>query len=120
MDWSKLRELEFQEHLSEKNRLLARLQVEFQCRLCPDLEKHYGLINEERELRAKLDELRMIISDQNLVLLPEYEQRIQVLKTLKYIDDNCTVQLKGRVACEVIAIYSAGTESNKMIFMHGD
>lgn len=43
----------------------------------------------------------MALSDQNLELLPDYEQRIAVLKELQFIDDNSTVQLKGRVACEV-------------------
>ena len=43
----------------------------------------------------------MALSDQNLELLPDYEQRIDVLKELQFIDDNSTVQLKGRVACEV-------------------
>lgn len=43
----------------------------------------------------------MALSDQNLELLPDYEQRIDVLKDLKFIDENSTVLLKGRVACEV-------------------
>lgn len=43
----------------------------------------------------------MAISDQNLELLPDYEQRIAVLKDLEHIDENQTVRLKGRVACEV-------------------
>ena len=45
--------------------------------------------------------LKMAISEQNLELIPDYEQRIAVLQDLKFIDDNCTVLLKGRVACEV-------------------
>lgn len=45
--------------------------------------------------------LKLAISDQNLELLPDYEQRVQVLKELKFIDENATVLLKGRVACEV-------------------
>jgi superfamily II RNA helicase len=43
----------------------------------------------------------MALSDQNLELLPDYEQRIDVLKELQHIDENSTVLLKGRVACEV-------------------
>jgi len=43
----------------------------------------------------------MAISDQNLDLIPDYEQRIEVLKELKFIDENSTIQLKGRVACEI-------------------
>jgi superfamily II RNA helicase len=43
----------------------------------------------------------MAISDQNLELIPDYEQRVDVLKDLKFIDQNSTVLLKGRVACEI-------------------
>lgn len=41
------------------------------------------------------------MSDQNLRLLPDYEQRVSVLKELGFIDANSNVELKGRVACEV-------------------
>ena len=41
------------------------------------------------------------MSDQNLELLPDYEQRIDVLKELGFIDEHGNVELKGRVACEV-------------------
>ena len=41
------------------------------------------------------------MSDQNLQLLPDYEQRISVLKALGFIDQHSRVELKGKVACEV-------------------
>ena len=41
------------------------------------------------------------MSDQNLQLLPDYEQRIHVLKDLGFIDEGSRVELKGKVACEV-------------------
>lgn len=56
--------------------------------------------------------LRLALSDHNLELLPDYEQRIQVLKELKFIDDNSTVLLKGRVACEVRFIINIQHSSN--------
>lgn len=52
-------------------------------------------------MREKLDNLRLSISDQNLELIPDYEQRLDVLRELRFIDENSTVLLKGRVACEV-------------------
>jgi antiviral helicase SKI2 len=58
----------------------------------------------EKVLRARIAELKMRISDQNLELIPDYEQRIEVLKALKFIDENSTVLLKGRVACEVCGL----------------
>lgn len=42
------------------------------------------------------------MSDQNLQLLPDYEQRIAVLRELGFIDEHARVELKGKVACEVI------------------
>jgi len=48
-----------------------------------------------------LAQLQFRLSDRNLTLLPDYHQRINVLRKLKYVDENATVQLKGRVACEV-------------------
>jgi antiviral helicase SKI2 len=43
-----------------------------------------------------------MITNQNLELLPEYHQRLSVLQTLGYVDSRTmTVQLKGRVACEI-------------------
>jgi antiviral helicase SKI2 len=60
------------------------------------LQKH-----KEKRLVAQIAQLKLALSDQNLELIPDYEQRIDVLKELKFIDDNSTVLLKGRVACEV-------------------
>jgi len=59
------------------------------------------MFHEEYLIRQKIEELRNKMSDQNLELLPDYEQRIDVLKDLGFIDENGNVQLKGRVACEV-------------------
>ena len=61
----------------------------------------YTVVHYEKVLRANIANLKMAISDQNLELIPDYEQRIEVLQDLKFIDENSTVQLKGRVACEV-------------------
>jgi antiviral helicase SKI2 len=55
----------------------------------------------EKTLLANIASLKLALSDQNLELLPDYEQRIGVLAELRFIDENQTVQLKGRVACEV-------------------
>ena len=52
-------------------------------------------------MRETLANLRLAISDQNLELIPDYEQRLDVLRELRFIDENSTVLLKGRVACEV-------------------
>jgi antiviral helicase SKI2 len=61
----------------------------------------YMQLHQQRQFLSDIEELKFVLSDQNLELLPDYEQRISVLKDLKFIDENSTVLLKGRVACEV-------------------
>lgn len=57
--------------------------------------------HEEWVIQENIVQLRQLMSDQNLQLLPDYEQRIAVLKDLGFVDENSRVELKGKVACEV-------------------
>jgi antiviral helicase SKI2 len=57
--------------------------------------------HDEWQVKENIEQLRQLMSDQNLQLLPDYEQRIQVLKDLEFIDEGSRVRLKGKVACEV-------------------
>ncbi|KAH9858296.1 antiviral helicase [Lenzites betulinus] len=100
VDWTRLRALEFQELLRARNELVPLLD-RFTCALCPSFEDHYLYTHGKKLLQTNIAELKLAISDQNLELIPDYEQRIEVLKELKFIDDNSTVLLKGRVACEI-------------------
>lgn len=52
-------------------------------------------------LAEKVADLEHKMSDKNLLLLPEYEQRLRVLKDLEFVEETNTVKLKGRVACEL-------------------
>lgn len=61
-----------------------------------------------------MNDLKAAISDQNLELLPDYESRIEVLKELRFIDDNSTVLLKGRVACEVRPLSRTLSQSSRL------
>ena len=59
------------------------------------------MCHDEWLIKENIVQLRQLMSDQNLQLLPDYEQRVQVLKDLDFIDESSRVQLKGKVACEV-------------------
>ncbi|KAJ1301523.1 hypothetical protein OPQ81_008771 [Rhizoctonia solani] len=74
------------------------------CVHCTDFESHYTLLHQQMVLQKEIGRLTFELSDQNLELLPDYEQRIQVLKDLRLIDENQTVLLKGRVACEINSV----------------
>ncbi|CUA76286.1 antiviral helicase SKI2 [Rhizoctonia solani] len=74
------------------------------CVHCTEFESHYALLHQQMVLQKEIGRLTFELSDQNLELLPDYEQRIQVLKDLRLIDENQTVLLKGRVACEINSV----------------
>ncbi|ORX82713.1 antiviral helicase [Anaeromyces robustus] len=98
--WKKLKDIEFQEYYKRKNVLLERIKA-LKCNNCPDFVDHYNIVSEKKKIEYKINELFKNLSENNLQLLPDYNQRIEVLKFLRYIDDNLTVQLKGKIACEI-------------------
>lgn len=57
--------------------------------------------HDEWQVKENITQLKQLMSDQNLQLLPDYEQRTLVLRDLGFIDEQSRVQLKGKVACEV-------------------
>ena len=61
----------------------------------------FAMQHDEWLVKDNIASLRQLMSDQNLQLLPDYEQRIHVLKDLGFVDEDSRVQLKGKVACEV-------------------
>ncbi|CAD6226876.1 GSCOCG00005957001-RA-CDS [Cotesia congregata] len=67
----------------------------------PNLEKHFEAVFERNELEQRLHDLQFQLSDESLALYPEYVNRVQVLKTLGYIDVDDRVTLKGRVALDM-------------------
>jgi antiviral helicase SKI2 len=52
-------------------------------------------------LKEQLAELDHNLSEMNLELLPDYHQRVEVLKELGFVDQETIVHIKGRVACEI-------------------
>ncbi|OIW30756.1 DSHCT domain-containing protein [Coniochaeta ligniaria NRRL 30616] len=68
---------------------------------CKQFVKHFAMCHDQWLIKTQIDQLRQTLSNQNLQLLPDYEQRIQVLKDLSFIDSASRIQLKGKVACEI-------------------
>ncbi|EGZ78080.1 antiviral helicase [Neurospora tetrasperma FGSC 2509] len=100
MDLSRIKSLSIHEIITR------RRDAEIRCTKSPAVDcdlflKHYAMCHDQWLIKTKIDELRQSLSNQNLQLLPDYEQRIQVLKDLSFIDDASRIQLKGKVACEI-------------------
>jgi len=64
---------------------------------CPLFNKVYSVMS----VREEMERCEYLCSEASLSLLPEYHNRIEVLRRLQYLDTDKTVQLKGRVACEM-------------------
>ncbi|KEF57691.1 uncharacterized protein A1O9_05609 [Exophiala aquamarina CBS 119918] len=99
-DWSKVNDLHVRELLTER-KSVAEIILRSKCLECPDFIRHYGMQHDEWLVKVNIESLKMLMSDQNLSLLPDYQQRSEVLKDLGFIDEESRVQLKGKVACEI-------------------
>ncbi|KIW25761.1 uncharacterized protein PV07_08915 [Cladophialophora immunda] len=99
-EWSKLHELHIRDLLHKRNEA-AQIFENSRCLQCPQFLKHYGMQHDEWLIQENIQSLKMLMSDQNLSLLPDYQQRTAVLKDLGFIDEQSRVQLKGKVACEI-------------------
>lgn len=99
-DWTKVNDLRVRELLAERQ-MVAQKAQSAKCLDCPDFVKHFSMQHDEWLIKEHIDSLKMLMSDQNLSLLPDYQQRTEVLKDLGFIDEESRVQLKGKVACEI-------------------
>ncbi|XP_077986520.1 superkiller complex protein 2-like [Glandiceps talaboti] len=95
-----IRDIDLVEQFHKKASLESSVE-NFNCVNCPQFLEHFQQMHSNMKVKDAYQHLKFLLSDQSLQLLPEYQQRIDVLKALRYIDDANTVQLKGRVACEI-------------------
>ncbi|KAA8650519.1 SKI complex RNA helicase subunit SKI2 [Aspergillus tanneri] len=100
MDWARIKELQVRDVL-DKRRAQASVVQSCRCLQCPQFLKHFEMQHDEWQVKENISQLKQLMSDQNLQLLPDYEQRIQVLRELGFVDEQSRVQLKGKVACEI-------------------
>ncbi|KAJ5143872.1 uncharacterized protein N7515_002659 [Penicillium bovifimosum] len=100
IDWQRIKEMEIREIL-DKRHAQAEIAQSCSCIGCPEFIKHFEMQHDEWQVKENISELKKLMSDRNLQLLPDYEQRIQVLKELRFVDDQSRAELKGKVACEI-------------------
>lgn len=83
----------------QRSQQLAKLQ-QIKCQRCPKLHEQFAEMERRYDLFEKQRQYKHLVSDDNLLLLPEFNQRLMVLRKLSYLDE-ASVLRKGRVACEV-------------------
>jgi len=95
-----IRDLDNMTTIARKQSLEKRM-TNYACLNCPKLTEHFKSVADQMKLREHVTTLRFLLSDESLQHREELQQRIEVLRKLRYVDANNTVQLKGRVACEI-------------------
>jgi len=101
MDMSKIKNLNLQEIMGKRRQAEAIASSSRAVSQCSSFVKHFAMCHDQWLIKEHISQLRQTLSDQNLQLLPDYEQRILVLKDLNFIDQDSRIQLKGKVACEI-------------------
>lgn len=102
--WSGIKSAAIKFKLDERNKLMEQIRTS-KCIECPTFATSFKMDYEAYMIKRNIENLQQLISSENMDLLPDYEQRIEVLKELNYIDKDQNVLLKGRVACEVSSGY---------------
>jgi hypothetical protein len=64
------------------------------CQRDPALGEMHAMVRSEALLEERLRRLSHQLSDANLAQMPEFEQRVDVLRRLRYISGDNTVELK--------------------------
>ncbi|KZF22703.1 antiviral helicase [Xylona heveae TC161] len=100
LDWERIKDLQLRDAIDRRRHSGISAQERLSLS-CPNFIKHFSMRHDEWLVTQNISHLRQLMSDQNLQLLPDYEQRTAVLKDLGFIDEYSRVQLKGKVACEI-------------------
>lgn len=102
VDWARLRRVDFHDAYKAREQALAELVTLQPVMASDDFSREYHIVHRRKLLEQDMARVSMSLSNENLELLPDYHQRVEVLKALRFIDpDTETVLLKGRVACEI-------------------
>lgn len=92
--------VDFRQRASVISGLVTEMR-QFQSHSHPSIEKHFSLLERIHTLQGHIESLDHMLSNESLMLFPDFLQRKSVLKTLGYLDEHEAVTVKGRVACEV-------------------
>lgn len=66
-----------------------------------NFEEQFVSVFKRKHLEAKLKKLEFQLSSGSLMLYEDYKSRIEILKQLKYVDEENRVNLKGQFSCRI-------------------
>lgn len=101
---TKTREFEVMDQYTRRAALLAAVKDLLRL-VPPDREPRFRQRLEEyarlRWTQEQIQNLEQVLADRNLAHFSDFEARARILQRLKYISEDRSVLLKGRVACEI-------------------
>ena len=80
---------------------MLQMRASMACHQDPALGEMYALVRSQGLLESRLRALAHQVSDANLQQMPDFQQRVEVLRQMEYIALDNTVQLK--VAVRVVS-----------------
>ncbi|KAK0612592.1 Skiv2l protein-like protein [Bombardia bombarda] len=102
LDLGRIKSLSVHEIVAKRREAEAKISSSPAVADCSQFLKHYAMCHDQWLIKTQIAQLRATLSNQNLQLLPDYEQRILVLKALSFVDETSSrIMLKGKVACEI-------------------
>lgn len=94
----KLNQLDFVEAVDSMINT-RNLLMQYTCLDCPSFGEHYSQANCKVTIEQEIASLEYELSPASMRHLPEYKQRLQVLKNLSYINEHGKLAIQGQVAC---------------------
>lgn len=94
----KLNSLDFSDSVDKLN-LKRNKMLSLICLDCDNFNQHYSIVSQKVALKMSIDQLKYEMSPESMRHLPEYKQRLEVLKQLNYINQHGKLALQGQVAC---------------------
>ncbi|XP_055695170.1 SKI2 subunit of superkiller complex protein [Lutzomyia longipalpis] len=78
-----------------------KLSTVLRCTKVSNFRERFRGVFERKLLEQRLQHLKYITSKDNMTLYPDYCNKLEVLREIRYIDEQNNVTMKGRVACEM-------------------
>ncbi|OLL22398.1 putative ATP-dependent RNA helicase, partial [Neolecta irregularis DAH-3] len=88
--WLKSKDVELQELVAKYEGALVGIEKSH-CIKCPKFSSHFAALHQIETVRLQIHDLRQTMSDQNLELMPDYQQRLAVLRDLEFINEDANI-----------------------------
>ncbi|KAK7870957.1 hypothetical protein R5R35_012172 [Gryllus longicercus] len=96
----KINDIDFVKKLKRMEVLLGRVQS-VKVANYPHFTEEFESVFLRRQLEKERDNFKHLQSHQSMTLYPDYQSKVQVLKNMGYINEDCAVDMKGNVAIKM-------------------